>query len=98
MKWNRTHLSREFHLRSERRRLCPGWLNYCRSLKELQLMKEVFLQLQFDVFSKEYNNVQVHKEHIDMLAELRGMVDSSSNQSVSFSASSGKSAEASTVT
>ena len=50
-----------------------GGKNYCKPLKGLQLLKRALSQLQWDVFYK------------DMLADLRGMVASSSNKSVAFS-------------
>ena len=50
------------------------------SLQGFQLLKEALLPLQCDVFFKEDDNV-----HLYMLADLRGMVASSSNESLAFS-------------
>ena len=49
------------------------------SLKGFQLLKEALLRLQCDAFFKEHDNV-----HLYMLADLRGMVASSSNESLAF--------------
>ena len=43
-----------------------GGKNYYRSLKGLQLLKEPLLQLEWDVYFKEGDNAQVHKEQLDI--------------------------------
>ena len=58
-----------------------GGKNYSRSLKGLQLLKEALLRLQCEAFFKEGDNVQVHKEHLDVLVDLKGKIASSSNES-----------------
>ena len=58
-----------------------GGINYSRSLKGLQLLKEVLLRLQWEAFFKEGDNVQVHKEHLDVLVDLKGKIASASSES-----------------
>ena len=58
-----------------------GSINYSRSLKGLQLLKEALLRLQWEAFFKEGDNVQVHKEHLDVLVDLKGKIASSSSES-----------------
>ncbi|KAJ8050924.1 hypothetical protein HOLleu_04307 [Holothuria leucospilota] len=52
-----------------------GSKNYSRSLKGFQLLKEALLRLQWEAFFKEGDNVQVHKEQLDMLVDLKGNFD-----------------------
>lgn len=61
-----------------------GGKNYSRSLKGLQLLKEALLRLQWEAFFKEGDNVQEHKEQLDMLVDLKGKVASSSNESAAL--------------
>ena len=58
-----------------------GGKNYSRSLKGLQLLKEALLRLQWEAFFKEGDNVQVHKEHLDVLVDLKRKIASFSNES-----------------
>lgn len=55
--------------------------NYIRSFKGLQFLKEALLRLQWQAFFEQGDNVQVHKEQLDMLEDLKEKVASSSNES-----------------
>ena len=53
-------------------------------MKGLQLLKEALLRLQWEKFLKGGGNVQVHKEHLDVLVDLRAKIASSSNESLAL--------------
>ena len=62
-----------------------GGENYYRLLKGFLLLKEELLRLQEGIFFKEGDSVHVYKDQLDMLADLRGIVASYSNESLTFS-------------
>ena len=58
--------------------------NYARALMGLQLLKEALLRLQWDEFFREEDNLQLYKEQLDLLVDLKEKVSSSSKESAAI--------------